>query len=137
MLPGGETLDRASLGAAEGTLDNGDALRMDHPGVPSQIWWTKKTTQTNRFYSSIYEWRQKWGRTFQTQTQRRSRACHEDLMSRGAALQAGTSLPISRLDWNWEVRKQGEINSQVEGNSKQKDWELNLWSRSPAASLAA
>lgn len=58
-------------------------------------------------------------------------------MSRGAALQAGTSLPICRLDWNWEVRKQGEINSWVEGSSKQQDWELNLWSRSPAASLAA
>lgn len=39
---GGETLDRVSFRVAERTLGNGDAVRMDHPAVPSQIWWTKQ-----------------------------------------------------------------------------------------------
>lgn len=39
---GGETLDRVSFRVAERTLDNGDAVRMDHPAVPSHIWWTKQ-----------------------------------------------------------------------------------------------
>lgn len=39
---GGETLDRASFWVAERTLDNGDAVWMDHPAVPSQIYGTKQ-----------------------------------------------------------------------------------------------
>lgn len=49
---GGETLDRVSFRVAARTLDNGDAVRMDHPAVPSQIWWTKQ--QVLLIYSFIY-----------------------------------------------------------------------------------
>lgn len=49
---GGETLDRVSFRVAERTLDNGDAVRMDHPAVPSQIWWTKQ--QVLLIHSFIY-----------------------------------------------------------------------------------
>lgn len=39
---GGETLDRVSFWVAESTLDHGDAVWMDHPAVPSQIYGTKQ-----------------------------------------------------------------------------------------------
>lgn len=39
---GGQTLDGVSFRAAQCALDNGEAVGMDHPAVPSQIWLTKE-----------------------------------------------------------------------------------------------
>lgn len=40
-------------------------------------------------------------------------------MSRGAALHAGSGVTVSRLDCNWEVKKQAELNSRAEEISEQ------------------
>lgn len=42
----GQTLDGVSFRAAECTLDHGEAVGMDHPAVPSQIWLTKEQVFT-------------------------------------------------------------------------------------------
>lgn len=50
-------------------------------------------------------------------------ACHEDLVSHGAALHSGSGVSVSRLDCNWEVRKQAELNSRLEEISERTaDW---------------
>lgn len=53
-------------------------------------------------------------------TECRSHACHEDLVSRGAALHAGSGVGVSWLDCSWEVKKRGLLKSRAAEISRQR-----------------
>lgn len=120
---GGQTLDGVSFRAAECTLDHGEAVGMDHPAVPSQIWLTKKRT-------GFYKGCKKMCVIGTCQlTQSGLHACHEDLWSCGATLQAG---PVAIIRWraeagdfwNWKGHSQETVKQLGQEKKQRLGWGL-------------
>lgn len=94
------TLDDISLWVAEGTGEYGEARRVDHPAVPSQLWQTKKKCCCVSAYVSS-----------RGCAQTPQHTCHEDLRGQRATLQAcavstlrGRSEVLDHHNWKDKVK---------------------------------